>query len=232
MKVRPTIGLCGVALMLLVALADVSPLVARDEIGAAVSAWDVSGIAIGADTGRSGSARRAVFDPVLVVEAVLPPGALGLIGEPVTWVITVGNAGDTPGSDVLVTGTLPGELRIDSAEAERGQIAISEQAVVFSVPLLNPGETIQMRLNTTVIRSPANGVLVGEAMLSGTGPGGVVTRRVASELFVPTELPATGYAPGEEFPGQGEPSALAVGLMMVGVVAVGVAIVWFRGRRW
>jgi uncharacterized repeat protein (TIGR01451 family) len=171
------------------------------------------------------------FDPAISLAGALAPGALGLPGEQVIWVITVNNPGPAVGSDLIVTDTLRDELRIEHAEADQGEVAISEQTVVFTVPVLKPGDTVQMRVLTTIQRSPANGVLLNQALLAVKGPGGAVARNASAELFVPDGLPATGYPPAEDLPGQGEPSAVVIGLGAFGVVALTALFVWYRGRR-
>ena len=47
---------------------------------------------------------------------------------------------------------------------------MSGQTVVFSIPTLNPGETAQMRLTTTVLNGPGGGILVNQVVLTGRGP--------------------------------------------------------------
>jgi hypothetical protein len=48
---------------------------------------------------------------------------------------------------------------------------------------------------------------------------------------VPTGLPATGYPPADDLPGQGEPSVLAVGVAALLAVVAAAGVVWHRGRR-
>lgn len=171
------------------------------------------------------------FDASLSVIGALPEGALGLPGEPITWIITVTNTGRTAGTDLVVTDTVRDELRIDSVEAGRGDFAISEQMVVFSLPRLEPAETVELRINTTVLRGPTSGVLTNQAALKANGPGGEVITSAATEVFVPTGLPATGYPPESDLPGEGEPSVLAVAALAFGVVALTAAYVWHRGNK-
>ncbi|MCL4236659.1 MAG: hypothetical protein KJ047_00280 [Anaerolineae bacterium] len=173
----------------------------------------------------------AEFQGTLTVTAELPDGVLGLPGEAVIWVITLTNSGTSAGSDLLVTNSLHDDLRVDKADTEYGEVAISNRAAVFSVPELRPGQTVTMRVHTTVLRGPANGVLVSQVMLAGTGSAGPFTQTAVGEVFVPTGLPATGYPPADDLPGQGEPSVLAVGAAALLVVALAAAFVWFRGRR-
>jgi len=175
--------------------------------------------------------RLSAFDPALDLAGILAPGALGLPGEQVTWVITVSNPGPVAGSNLVITDTFQDELRIERAEADRGEVAISNQTVVFTVPVLNPGDTVQMRVVTTILRSPASGVLLNQALLAANGPGGAVARNATARLFVPDGLPATGYPPADDLPGQGEPSALTIALAAFGLVALTALFVWYRGRR-
>jgi uncharacterized repeat protein (TIGR01451 family) len=174
----------------------------------------------------------SVFDPTIAVTANLPSGSLGLPGDPITWFITVSNTGVASGTNVVISDTLQTELRVDHAEIPKGETAISDQMVVFTIPVLNPGESVQMKINTTVLQSPPNGVVVNQAMLAATSSEGPITRKAAAELFLPTMLPATGYPPADEdLPGQGEPSAFQIGLAAFGVVIAAAAAVWYRGRR-
>jgi hypothetical protein len=163
----------------------------------------------------------------------LMPGVLGLPGEPVAWVITLTNIGQVAGQDVVVTGTMHDALQIDSMTTTHGTASVSEHVVVFSIPVLNPGETAKMVIQTTVLRSPPDGRLLNNALLAATGPDGAIAQRVSAEISVPTGLPATGYAPppGEDLPGEGEPSAVVFGLFALGVVGLAAAFVWYRGRR-
>jgi hypothetical protein len=173
----------------------------------------------------------AGFQAELVIVGRLSGGVMGLPGESVTWVITLTNKGVLPGTDLLVTNTLRDELRVDDADADHGTVAVSGQTVIFTVPELQPGQTVTMRVRTTVLRGPANGVLVNQVILAGNGPAGPFTQSASADLFVPTGLPATGYPPADDLPGQGEPSVLAVGVGALLAVMAAAGFVWYRGRR-
>ncbi len=174
----------------------------------------------------------SVFDPTIALTAQLPSGSLGLPGEPITWFITVSNNGVASGTNVVITDTLQSELRVDHAHTPTGQFAIRDQVVVFTIPVLEPGETVQMQIDTTVVRSPANGVLVNQVMLAASGPEGPLTRTTTAKISLPTTLPATGYPPRDEnLPGEGEPSALQIGLAAFAVVLAAALAVWYRGRK-
>jgi uncharacterized repeat protein (TIGR01451 family) len=208
MKSRTIVFLCGLAVVMLLSALNPPP--------------------TGAHPGA-----RAAFDPSMTLAGVLPPGSLGLPGEPVTWEITVTNAGTASGTQVVITDLLPGELRIDRAEAALGGATITGQEVEFTIPVLNPGQTVEMRIYTTVVRSPVNGIMLNQASLVASGPGGPVVRKAVAEVFVPTSLPATGYPPAEDMPGHGEPSASQIALVALGVVLIAAVVVWYRGRsRW
>ncbi|MEW6580931.1 MAG: hypothetical protein AB1435_17295 [Chloroflexota bacterium] len=199
--------------------------------GAAPCASGQQGAPLTGAPGLAWQMRDAGFQGTLTVAAELADGALGLPGEAVTWVITLTNTGASAGTDLLVTNTLRDELRIDNADTDYGEVAISDRAVIFTVPELRPGQTVAMRVHTTVMRGPANGVLVNQVILAGAGPAGPFTQSAVGEVFVPTGLPATGYPPADDLPGQGEPSVLAVGAAALLVVMAAAAFVWYRGRR-
>ena len=177
-------------------------------------------------------ASDSAFDPTIALTARLPSGSLGLPGEPITWLITVSNGGAASGTNVVISDTLQPELRVDQAHTQVGEFAISDQMVVFTIPVLEPGQTVQMQINTTVVRSPANGVMVNQAVLAASSLEGPVARKTTAEIFLPTTLPDTGYPPnGGDLPGNGEPSALQIGLAAFAVVMVAALAVWYRGRN-
>jgi uncharacterized repeat protein (TIGR01451 family) len=239
MRFRLALFMCGMAgIVLLFVLPVMSPLFVQRATGA----WDVlsqqealesqyAAIVASLTAADANMETLSPFDPAIDLAAELAPGTLGLPGEQVTWVITVSNPGFVAATNLVITDTLRDELRIEQAQADQGDVAISDQTVVFTVPVLNPGEKVQLRVLTTVVRSPANGVLLNQALLAANGPGGTVARNASTQLFVPDGLPATGYPPAEDLPGQGEPSALVIALAAVAMVALTALFVWRRGRR-
>jgi uncharacterized repeat protein (TIGR01451 family) len=178
-----------------------------------------------------GQPQQPGFDPAISVVGELAPNSLGLPGEWITWVITVINAGGSPGQDIVISDSLRNELRVDSVEASYGTFEIDDRTVKFKIPVLNPGESVQMRINTTVLRGPEDGVLTNQVLLSGTGPNGDVTDNAVAEVPVPTILPATGFPPDDDLPGKGEPSVLVVALGSFAVVLLAAYVVWRRGQR-
>lgn len=196
-------------------------------------AGDLCGLESRGDAGGDCSSARGdpPFQAVLSVTGMLVEGALGLPGEPVAWAITLTNTGAAPGRDLVVTVTPHQELRVESAESPLGTVTVSDRAAVFTVPELQPGQTVEMIVRTMVLHTPPNGVLVSQVALVGNGPGGMFAQSAIGEFFAPTGLPATGYPPGERLPGEGEPSVWTVGAGALAAVLGAAVYVWYRGRR-
>jgi uncharacterized repeat protein (TIGR01451 family) len=173
---------------------------------------------------------QAVFDPALSLVGEFAPGSVGVPGEQVVWTITVVNTGDAAGTDILITDTLNANMRIDQVEMDLGTYSANGQTVVFDIPALNPCDTAQMRLTTTVLSGPGDGLLVNQVVLTGQGPGGTVTDRAITQLSMPTRLPSTGYPPPEDLPGEGEPSVFMVGLVALASVLATAYMVWRRAN--
>jgi uncharacterized repeat protein (TIGR01451 family) len=177
-------------------------------------------------------AAQSSADPVIMLTATMAPGVLGLPGETVVWTIALNNPGSADVTGVVVTDTLPDTLRIDSVNVVQGQVAVSDLTVVYTLPTLAAGQSVQIDILTTVLRGPENGVLLNRVMLTAQGSQGSISKNAAAEVFVPTGLPATGYPPSEELPGDGEPPVWMFGLAAVFTVSFGAVLVWLRGRRW
>lgn len=174
--------------------------------------------------------RATTFEPEITVVGVLPPGTLGLPGEPITWIVTVTNRGMASGADLVIRDVLRDELRIDAVQVERGWQTVNGQTVEFSIPNLEPGETVGMQIVTTVLRGPADGLLTNRVRLVAKGPGGEVQKEAAAEIYVPTGLPATGYPPEEDLPGVGEPSLGLVAVLAAAAVGLTALVIYRRGR--
>ncbi len=195
--------------------------------------WEVSGAHVVTMTARCDlrAAMLSGFDPVVTVEPLLDETALGLPGDPIAWTVRVVNQGSAAGENVMVTDVLPDELRVDGATSDRGEVVVSEHVVVLTIPVLEPGATVTLTVHTTVLQSPPTGMLVNQALLTADASTGSVTRKAMADLYVPSGLPATGYAPAEDLPGDGEPSVLTVALGAAGMVLLTALFVWYRGQR-
>lgn len=140
-----------------------------------------------------------IFDPALSKVGILEDGGIGLTGEHITWVLTLINIGNGPGSNIEIVDNMPGELRVDSADTDRGTASVNGQTVTFQIPFLNPGESVQMRIHTTVLTSPLDGTIVNLASMTAFGPNGAVTTTIAEGVIsTPTSLPNTGYAESQQ----------------------------------
>jgi uncharacterized repeat protein (TIGR01451 family) len=147
-------------------------------------------IEIGGEDDDAGSGGEAgSFKPVISKEAALAPGALGLPGEQIIWTVMVTNAGTVPGYNFQVMDTIRPELRIDRVETDRGTVSVDQQTITWTVDQLNPAESVQMRIYTTILRTPSDGLFFNEAVV--LGPEGPV----AATAQVPgvSDLPSTGY---------------------------------------
>jgi uncharacterized repeat protein (TIGR01451 family) len=168
--------------------------------------------------GRTGTGEAAVtgFDPAISKIGALEAGGVGLVGEKLTWTITVTNNGTAAGTDIVIMDTMPAELRLDSAATRRGTYSIDGSTVTFTIPYLNPGETVQMWIYTTVISSPVDGVISNEATLV----SGSVTVSAIGTVNVVTSLPSTGY-PASDFRAPRSYTGLWLALAGLLVIALG-----------
>ncbi|MBI5928233.1 MAG: DUF11 domain-containing protein, partial [Chloroflexi bacterium] len=136
------------------------------------------------------------FDPSISKIGRLGPGQLGLVGEDLTWFVTITNIGNAPGTNVVICDVLVSELQVNSATIDVGTVTVQGQEVCFFVDTLAPGQVINGQINSTVLDTPASGVIQNTVTLTGTGTDGVVQVESATAVVpVPTGLPATGYPP-------------------------------------
>ncbi len=141
------------------------------------------------------AAASGAFTPEIRKEAFLLPTGLGLPGEPLVWIITVTNSGSGTGTHVVVTDTLPDGLRIDAVRPDRGTYTVSGQTVTFTIGTIGPLEAITLRIETTIISSPADGRFTNLAAL--TAPAVDTPLTATATIDVVTGLPNTGYPPAE-----------------------------------
>ena len=139
------------------------------------------------------------FDPSISKVGVLQDGGLGLPGERLTWIASITNIGTGPGYDIVITDDIQPDLRIDGADTDRGTATIAGQTVTFYISYLNPGESVQARIYTTVLTSPLDGLFENTAYGEGVGANGVVeTASGSGVVSAATGLPSTGYAPSDD----------------------------------
>ena len=93
----------------------------------------------------------SVFDPAISKIGFLLPGQVGVTGEQLEWIITVSNAGNVAGQNVVVSDTLVPALQIDHVDAPGATVNINGQTITVTYAVLNPGETRQFSIFTTVL---------------------------------------------------------------------------------
>lgn len=163
--------------------------------------------------------------------ARLPAGSLGLPGEPVAWLITLTNTSGAAIADVMITDTLRDELQIDSVDASHGEVAVSEQMVVYTLAEIAPEQQVRVTVNTTVTHGPVDGLLKNQAVLVVKGPDGPLSQTVTTEVFVPTGLPATGYRPDAELPRYDTVPFSVLTLVAGLAISLTALYVYRRGQR-
>ncbi len=125
----------------------------------------------------------APYDPAISKVGFLLPGQVGITGEQLEWVVTVTNNGTTPAPNVTVTDSLVPALRVDRVEAPGATTSINGQDVTVTYATLNPGQTAQFSIFTTVL----NGVEVSNTACVNAPEG----QRCATGQVV-RQLPQTG----------------------------------------
>jgi uncharacterized repeat protein (TIGR01451 family) len=134
-----------------------------------------------------------VSDPSLSKIGVLQPGGLGVPGEQITWTITLRAPSNTALTNVTVTDTFPPELRVDGVTTTTGTATINGQTVTVTIPYLNAGASVEIRVTTTILSYPDAPYIENTAVA--TADGGVNLTATA-RVPVVQSLPNTGYPPG------------------------------------
>jgi len=134
-----------------------------------------------------------VFDPAISKIGLLLPGQLGIIGERLLWEITVTNPSSVVGTGVIFTDTLRPELQVNNVTTSRGTGSISGQTVTVNIGTVNPGDVINITIDTTVLQSNIT-VDNTACVTSDSGITKCVTSNSIQTTLI-TELPATGEQP-------------------------------------
>ena len=166
------------------------------------------------------------FDPAISKVGILQEGGLGLPGEKLTWMVTITNIGTAAGFDVVIVDEIQSELRVDGADIDRGTASVNSQAVTFIIPTLNPGESIQARIYTTILESPLDGMFDNTVVLQNYG------KSASAAVPALTQLPSTGYSPMDE-PQHSTNTAMKISVALAAlgtVVLLGLGIKTSRNR--
>jgi uncharacterized repeat protein (TIGR01451 family) len=149
---------------------------------------------------------------VTMDKVVQPPFAMP--GDTVTWIIRVNNPCSTPVTNFTVTDDIPAGLIIQSTDPSTG-VTISGQKVTFTVGSIGAGQTIELKVITTVDRNIKLPFSITNLAQGSTG----VTAQAT--LVSVGSLPATGEEPWWRLP------LLAVG----GAALLGAALYGFTRLR-
>jgi uncharacterized repeat protein (TIGR01451 family) len=128
-----------------------------------------------------------VFDPAISKLGFLVPAQLGARGEQIEWVVTVSNVGAAAGNNVVITDTLRPELKIDRVNALGGTVSVSGQIVTVTFATIQPGQTFQFSIFTTV----TDGITVDNTAC--VQAAGIATECVTAPAIA--FLPNTGETP-------------------------------------
>jgi uncharacterized repeat protein (TIGR01451 family) len=131
----------------------------------------------------------AVMAPALYLTMSGSPANITM-GQQVTYVLTVENAGPVTAFDVVITNTLPSELSYSSASAAVGTFAQSQNEVVFQIGTLTNGQEAVMTVSGQSI-SLGLATNVAEAYDSQVSPN--VTNSTA-EVVTPVVAPDVALA--------------------------------------
>ncbi|MEQ8675914.1 MAG: choice-of-anchor Q domain-containing protein [Aggregatilineales bacterium] len=142
-----------------------------------------------ADNGNANQPGINIFDPAISKIGFLRAGELGITGERLEWVITVSNPSSVAGTSILITDVVRPELRVDNVTTTRGAATVSGQTVSVNVGTLNPGDSLQIVITTTVL----DGVSIVDNTACVTADN-QATLECVTALPV-SALPATGETP-------------------------------------
>lgn len=137
-------------------------------------------------------------------------------GNEVEWIMTFSNTGDSAGQNIVVSNTIGNGLQVESVQINTGTTSINGRTVTVSIPSLEPGETIQFSIITSVLDDSdmSNTACVTASNLSG--------ERCVRGLPVQA-LPATGELPywRQPFLWLGV-MTISVSLLMIGLGLLGM----------
>ena len=125
-------------------------------------------------------------------------GEVGLVGDAISWTITVANTGTASANGVQVTDNVPSELRVDDVLSDTGTITVRGQTVIFTAESIGVGETVQFQVVTTILSQPSSGTFansVNVVLPDGNGNGSDANLVASGTVNSVDGLPATGYAP-------------------------------------
>lgn len=157
------------------------------------------------------------FNPVI---NILGFASSSEVGEQIEWMMTISNTGDTAGQNIVLSDTVGNGLQVENVQINTGTTSINGRTVTVSIPMLEPDETIQFSILTTIIdpNDVSNTACVTASNLSGEN----CVRGLPVQA-----LPATGETPYWRDP------SLWLGVMTISVslLVIGLGLLGFRSLQ-
>lgn len=161
------------------------------------------------------------FAPNITIDAISEAGRFGVVGGTIVWTIRVTNTGDQNGTTLSLLNTFPAELNIGNIEST---LPFRQNGNSLSLDLntLTPGQVIELRVTSTLSRSPTGGSLVTRAVLMGLDSAGSrVTSTAEGNLVVVEQLPSTGHTN----------SYVRISTLLVYIATIALLLGYFTGAK-
>jgi uncharacterized repeat protein (TIGR01451 family)/LPXTG-motif cell wall-anchored protein len=142
-----------------------------------------------AEPGDGGTGTGGESAAVTISKAVDP--ALVLPGQNLTWTIEVRNTSAITATGVVVRDSLPPVVSIQSTAADTDTVSVNGQDVIWSIGVLVPGQSFQLRIITQV-NATLDGDVTNTAFVSGDNFLEQQTTATARRV---STLPNTGETP-------------------------------------
>jgi len=151
----------------------------------------------------------------------------GFPGDKITFTITVRNDGVVPATDVEVEDSVPGVFEISGASTSQGSVDVSGQRIHAVIGTIPPGESVTIRISTTIRADAQPGQVDNVAIMSNTTPGDIPGNNTSTTTVTiegggpppsatpapPARLPPTG----DDAPWLALPILLATAVLLGGL---------------
>jgi uncharacterized repeat protein (TIGR01451 family) len=153
----------------------------------------------------------AGFDPVITMLGVTSQVR---VGEQIEWLVSFSNNGTSAGQNIVLSANLGEGLQVDNVSMNTGTTSINGRRVTVSIPVLEPNQTIQFSIFTTIVSTGdlSNMACVTAANLSG-------------------ETCVRGL-PIQSLPNTGEASSWRQPMLWISVLAVSVSLLLIGMGAW
>ena len=108
----------------------------------------------------------AGFDPIITMLGVTSQVR---VGEQIEWLVSFSNNGTSAGQNIVLSAKLGEGLQVDNVSINTGTTSINGRTVTVSIPVLEPHQTIQFSIFSTILETNdlSNMACVTAANLSG-----------------------------------------------------------------